>query len=260
MTQTTPKPATRWNMNKTQGKLTKRFSLRTLAAFAIGAALLARGAFIVSDVLSPAHTPARPAHSVSYVGVYEPDTPGSYTGVNEFARGIGRQPNVVSYYSHWQTPFNSNFASTAARHGATPLVQLAPKDVPLSAIADGHYDTYLRAYALAVKAFKARVILSFGHEMNGTWYSWGLGHTSPKVFVAAWQHIVTIFRQAGARNVTALDLNIVGYNNKTPATSRRRPGRDYVNWVGIDGYYRQPTSVFASVFGLDHCGRARTYG
>ena len=249
MTQTTPKPATRWNISNKQGKLRRRFSFRTLAALAIGAALLARGAFIVFGALSSGPT-AKPAQSVSYVGVYEPDAPGSYAGVNQFARGIGRQPNIVSYYSHWQTPFNNAFASNAARHGATTLVQIAPKDVPLAAIAAGHYDSYLRSYALAVKAFRMRVILSFGHEMNGTWYSWGFHHTSPSAFVAAWQHIVTIFRQAGARNVTWLwTVNIVGYGNQTPAPNRWWPGRDYVNWVGIDGYYRQPTSVFASVFG-----------
>ena len=46
--------------------------------------------------------------------------------------------------------------------------------------------------------------------MNGTWYSWGYRHTSPAVFVAAWRHIVTVFRAAGARNVTWLwTINII---------------------------------------------------
>jgi len=73
----------------------------------------------------------------------------------------------------------------------------------------GQLCTYLRSYADAVIAFGHPVILSFGHEMNGTWYSWGYGHPPPATFVAAWRHIVRIFRAAGAANVTWLWTVIV---------------------------------------------------
>ena len=48
------------------------------------------------------------------------------------------------------------------------------------------------------------MILSFGHEMNGHWYTWGDHHTSPRVFVSVWRHIVRIFHASGAKNVTWL--------------------------------------------------------
>jgi beta-mannanase len=182
--------------------------------------------------------------------VYEPDAPGSYAGIDQFAQAIGRQPNVVPYYSHWLEPFHVRFASEAAKRGALTLVQIAPRNISLAAIADGRYDAYLRSYALAIKAFGAQVILSFGHEMNGSWYSWGFRHSSATVFVAAWRHIVTIFRELGANNVTWLwTVNIAGLPNHAPAPAPWWPGNSYVNWVGIDGYYRSPSSVFASVFG-----------
>ncbi len=61
-----------------------------------------------------------------------------------------------------------------------------------------------------MRAYRHPVILSFGHEMNGYWYSWGYRHTSPAMFVAAWRHIVTLFRAAGARNVTWLwTVNVI---------------------------------------------------
>ena len=44
-------------------------------------------------------------------------------------------------------------------------------------------------------------ILVATQEMNGSWYSWGSGHTRPEVFVAAWRHVVSVFRRSGARNV-----------------------------------------------------------
>ena len=75
-----------------------------------------------------------------------------------------------------------------------PLVQMNPTKTSVAAIAAGRYDSYLTDYAKAVRAYHRPVILSFGHEMNGHWYTWGYTHTSPKIFVAAWRHIVTVFR------------------------------------------------------------------
>ena len=65
-------------------------------------------------------------------------------------------------------------------------------------IASGSYDGYLSAYAEAVRAYRHPVILSFGHEMNGNWYSWGYRNTSPAVFVAAWRHIVQTLPGTGS--------------------------------------------------------------
>jgi mannan endo-1,4-beta-mannosidase len=55
-------------------------------------------------------------------------------------------------------------------------VQIDPTDVSLAAIADGAYDGYLQSYAEQLRAFGHPVIIGFGHEMNGNWYSWGAGH------------------------------------------------------------------------------------
>jgi hypothetical protein len=138
----------------------------------------------------------------------------------------------------------------AARHHAVPLVQMDPTGAGLAAIASGKYDAYLRSFAAAVRAFGGRVILSFGHEMNGNWYSWGYRHTSPGVFVATWRHIVTVFRAAGAGNVTWLwTVNVMQPRQHIPSPRRWWPGGSYVDWVGIDGYYLKPSWTFAALFG-----------
>jgi hypothetical protein len=156
----------------------------------------------------------------------------------------------VIYYSHWLEPFDVHFATAAAKHGAVTLVQIAPTNVSLASIVSGRYDAYLRSYAFEVKAFSARVILSFGHEMNGTWYSWGHLHTPAAAFVAAWRHIVTLFREEGARNVTWLwTVNIIHMNRNIPNPAPWWPGSSYVDWVGIDGYYYSAAWKFAPLFG-----------
>jgi hypothetical protein len=101
------------------------------------------------------------------------------------------------------------------------------------------------------------VVIGFGHEMNAPWYSWGYGHTPAKVFVAAWQHVVTVFRNQGADNVTWL-WTINADTPKTGPIASWWPGAGYVTWVGIDGYYYRPSDTFASVFGKT-IGQVRSF-
>jgi hypothetical protein len=167
--------------------------------------------------------------------------------VEGFAKAIGRKPNLVGYYSGWNEPFKSAFAETAARHGADTIVQMDPDGVPLAKIASGADDSYLTSFANSVAAFQHPIVISFGREMNGFWYTWGYHHTPPSVFVAAWRHIVTLFRQHGATNVKWLWQ----VNSASPQTGPVRdwwPGAQYVTWVGVSGYYVVPTDTFSYIF------------
>jgi Glycosyl hydrolase family 26 len=237
-------------MNSWLGARTKRVSPLGYAVFIIVISILVRLTIIVIGHLSSPPDPMQPTQSVRYLGVYEPDAPGSYTDIDKFAQDIGRQPNLVLYYSRWLQPFDVSFAKAAAKHGAVTIVQIAPNNISLASIADGRYDAYLRSYALEVKAFGSRVILSLGHEMNGNWNSYGFQHASPTAFVEAWRHVVTIFRELGIRNVTWLwTINIVDNLPDVTNPAPWWPGRSYVNWVGIDGYYYGWNETFASLFG-----------
>ena len=161
------------------------------------------------------------------------------------------------YYSGWYVPFPVQLRHDrgrerrgAARADGSGLREITA--VSVAEIAAGRYDGYLSAYAEAVRAYRHPVILSFGHEMNGWWSSWGYTHTSPATFVAAWRHIVTLFRDLGARNVTWLwTVNIINDTpgGKIPPPAPWWPGNSYVTWVGIDGYYLKPSWQFAPLFG-----------
>ncbi len=183
--------------------------------------------------------------------MYRGEVPTSYAGVTAFTRATGVRPDVVAYYSGWLEPFQARFATTAAAHGAVPLVQMDPDGISLKAIAAGRYDTYLTAFAAAVRSYRKAVILDFAHEMNGWWFSWGYRHSSPAAFVAAWRHIVTLFRGLDVRNVTWLwTVNIIDKRCRCilpPAPWW--PGSSYVTWVGIDGYYYKSSWSFAPLFG-----------
>jgi len=218
----------------------------TIAA-AVAAVLLAATGCLTPLTSQPPLTPV-PAPANPLVGVYEPGVPGSWSPIAGFTDATGVKPAIVVYYSSWNQPFSMSFAQTAWDHDAYVLVQLEPKGVALASVAAGGSDAYLRSYADAVIAFGHPVIVSFGHEMNGTWYSWGYGHTSPAVFAAAWRHVVRVFRAAGAANVTWLwTVNTV--QGASSSLSRWWPGAAWVDWTGIAGYYYRATDTFGSVFG-----------
>ena len=94
------------------------------------------------------------------------------------------------------------------------------------------------------------VAISFGHEMNGYWYSWGYRHTSPggiRGRLAAHRH------RLPAAGRGQRDLAVDGQHHRQarrhPFPAPWWPGNSFVNWVGIDGYYYKPSWRFAPLFG-----------
>ncbi len=239
-------------MTQTQVKPTARRGSRRAAIWvgAVTCAALLIGTAVLVSLGNRSTPPTNSTRPVHYLGLYVRGMPSSYDGVTAFTTATGVGPNVLMYYSAWLEPFQTSFATTAAEHGAMPLVQINPFGVSIAAIASGRFDGYLSAYAEAVGSYRHPVILSFGHEVNGNWYPWGYTHTSPAVFVAAWRHIVSLFRGLGVRNATWLwTVNIMDPHGGIPPPAQWWPGSSYVTWVGIDGYYYKPSLTFAPLFG-----------
>ena len=197
-----------------------------------------------------AHVAARTAVAA------KPDTSRFLIGASassaaQFQQATGVQPDIVEHYARPGAAFSAHFAA-----GAIPLIQLMPYDVSLAAIANGGEDDWLRSYARAVAGYQRPVILGFAPEMNGSWYSWGDTHTSPAEYIAAWRHVVTVFRGQGALNVTWLwTVNVAivatGDNpsNGVAAVTPWWPGNAWVDWAGVDGYFYRSSETFDIVFG-----------
>jgi len=200
------------------------------------------------QVIPPAVSKALPTTPDHYFGVAERGVQHSYRPVDKFASAVGRQPNLVLYYSAWGDRFYTRLPDAAHDHGAIPFVQLDPgKSTSMQAVAAGKYDSYLRSYALEIRAFRYPVVIGFAPEMNGDWDSWGWHHTRPAVWVAAWRHVWTIFRRAGATNVTWIWTLNAGSDGTGPI-DQWWPGSRYVTWIGIDGYYFYSGSDFTNTF------------
>lgn len=188
----------------------------------------------------------RPPSSLLYLGVHEPGRQSSYAGVARFTTASGVRPNVVLAYANWHDGFNFQLAYRARVNGAEPLIQWQPAGVSLAAIAAGRRDRYLRMFANQARRFGGSVILSFAPEMTSPQHRWSRPDAAT-AWVAAWQHVVTVFRHQRAANVTWLWT--VSHAARLSRLRAYWPGQSYVNWVGIDGYLLSPAATYASVFG-----------
>jgi len=190
-----------------------------------------------------------PAASASIqLGAYYREAPGSTQKLDEYANLVGQRPAIVMWYRGLDQPlmYSSEMSNLAAR-GATPMVSLEPvdingTDIPLSQIAAGNYDTYLHKAAGVAKSWGSRLVIRFAYEMNlspDAGIPWGGGRgafagNTAADYIAAWRHVVSIFRGDGASNtefVWAPNIDDGGI----PFT-QYFPGDEWVDDVGLDGY------------------------
>lgn len=184
------------------------------------------------------------------VGTYNPNNPGSVGPIEHFAQAAGFTPRITSYYTTaFNQPFALSFAQQMAAQGTMVLVQWQPRGTTNSAIASGLQDAAILAAAASIKSLNYQVVISYGQEMNGNWYNWGnMDPNTSAEYVAAYRRIWTLFEGQSVHNVTWLWDPNISYEG-SPSLKDWYPGDQYVDWVGLDGYFEQPTDTFQSVFG-----------
>jgi mannan endo-1,4-beta-mannosidase len=150
---------------------------------------------------------------------------------------------MVETYMTFGTPVDTANMATIMNDRAMPVIQLNPYNVSLKAIAAGRYDRYLKKFATELAQLGQRVVVSFAAEANGTWYSWACTHTSATVYLAAWRHVHDVVDRYDHRVIWMWDVNAT-YATAACTLQSRWPGAAYVNWVGVDGYLRNPGDTF----------------
>ena len=170
-------------------------------------------------------------------------------------------PDYVMFYRDLGRPYPRAAIEAIRRIGATPIVSLelwqwhGPRGSYLERVNSGAFDAYFRQWARDAKRDGRRVLLRFGFEFNGDWFTWG---GDPQGFIRAWRRARRIFRDAGALNVEWVwSPNVVSVPD-TPANRMHRywPGSAWVDWIGLDGYNFGPDhdrwhrwESFAEIFG-----------
>jgi len=128
--------------------------------------------------------------------------------------------------------------------GARPVIDIEPYNRSLASVATGGADGWLRALKLGIEAMNRPVVVAFAPEANGNWYSWGL---QPGPFRRAWQHVWDIVGSV-SKNKRNPDIIWMWQMSSSDGIHAYWPGKAYVNWVGIDGYFRTSHSTFGRIF------------
>ena len=216
------------------------------------------------------NNPAPPKQEIPKEPVTKPTAPtktqilasgknfGLYTATEEEFTSVqgtvGRTASIEGYFQGWDSAFRPARVNDAWSKGRLPLLTWESRslnggldsDYSLAKIQDGAFDTFLHTYAKAIVANGLPLAIRLDHEMNGDWYPWSemKGDTdSPQgSYIASWRRVHDIFQEEGANNLVLW----VWAPNRTDALSDRFrpiddyfPGADYVDYVGMSGYYRK---------------------
>lgn len=214
-------------------------------------------------VLSQAATQQATSHHTIALGAYVDHVPYNASYLDQFRAQVGRNPAIVMWYQDWAggyaSLFDINRLNVATSRNAIPLITWEPWDYTkgrnqpnfsLRSIVNGSHDAFIRSWAQQAAAWGGRLYIRFAHEMNGTWYPWGIGvnGNAPAQYISAWRHVVNIFRQEKATNVRWVwTPSILLYKQKASLLKSYYPGDSYIDWVGLDGYnngHSEWTSLF----------------
>lgn len=213
-----------------------------------------------------------PPDGRAYHGASLPDTwseSGLQAQLRNYEKVAGRKVSVVTWFaSCYQngrlTSWNSEYLPVlrrVRRAGAMSLIKFSVQDdnwrsngkiADLRDVTRGVYDDYFKSAAVACREFGAPMWISFCHEMNGNWYPYSqdYGPTSPRAgdYIAAWRHVVQVFRAQGATNVAWMWApNVPDVGNVS--ARYYYPGDAWVDWIGASFYSGNPLANLNDFYG-----------
>jgi hypothetical protein len=161
----------------------------------------------------------------------------------------GYHPAILHVYARFKAPVPMDTLDSITATGAIPMIDWGCTD--LQSIVSGQFDSLIQQYAQTLKSYGKPVFLRWYWEFNQNMQSEQLcgGYGDPSAYVAAWQHVWTIFHDTGASNVAFVWCPGLKGGN----FAAYYPGDQYVDWIGIDAYdrsYKGTTAGdFAGIFG-----------
>lgn len=175
--------------------------------------------------------------------------------VIRFEQTLGAKTAWVFFSNNWSESrkFPATTCDWIRGLGKVPYIRLmlrsnleqnrAEKIFSLANILAGKFDDDLKAWARDAKSFGTPILIEWGTEPNGNWFSWngtwnGGPQDGPRRYVEAYRHIVDLLRGEGADNlqwiwhVNWLDEPEAKWNR----FENYYPGNDYCDWVALSAY------------------------
>jgi beta-mannanase len=167
---------------------------------------------------------------------------------------VGRKFAIDHRYYPWATPMPDAYDKWTVAHGHIPMISVCScywdqgnTPVMWADIARGRYDLYLISIADGFKALKVPMFFLFDAEPETNVGTRG----SVADYVAAYRHVVDVFRQRHATNV-AFVWSVTGYafqsaSGQAETAASLYPGDNYVDWLGVDPYNFDRNGVWRSL-------------
>jgi hypothetical protein len=193
----------------------------------------------------------------NFFGVSTPQAPYDWKDFQIFAAAAKKLPSMVEFFQGWDRDFPGEHVTETWRRGALPVLSWEPRPTvqpigpdsdntqepgyTLASIIDGSHDEYIDRFATAVRDLGLPVAIRFAHEMNGNWFPWSEernGNTRGQ-YVHAWRHVHDRFTAIGATNAIWIWSPNVITARPSVRLAPLYPGDDYVDWMGMVGYYRR---------------------
>ena len=193
----------------------------------------------------------------TYFGVSTPQAPYDWKDFQIFAAAAQKLPSMVQFFQGWDRDFPSDAVIETWRRGALPTISWEPRPTvqpvgpdsdntqepgyALASIIDGSHDEYIDRFATSVRDLGLPVAIRFAHEMNGNWFPWSeeRNGNSRGQYVTAWRHVHDRFTAIGATNAIWIWSPNVITARPSVRLAPLYPGDDYVDWMGMVGYYRR---------------------
>jgi beta-mannanase len=234
-------------------------------------------------------TPAAPtkaevlAQQSRWYGLYTAQSPFNWAEYDQVSKQVGTATNMDGYFQGFDQAFNASAVQRSWANGRLPVMtwETTPSQsgndapyIPGYTNADimnpAKFGTYIKDYADAIAANGQPMVIRFDHEMNGSWYNWSEDAQNPAdgsypnakgSYVAMWQYVHDIFQAEGANDYVIWDWSPTRIDDLSPNKNSVKlsqahmdvsyPGDEYVDWVGMSGYYRKSTTAptFDTTFG-----------
>jgi hypothetical protein len=182
--------------------------------------------------------------------------------VARYEQAVGAKTTWIYFSNNWfeSRKFPAARCGWIRKLGKVPYVRLmlrsdvdqhrAEKFFTLRKIIAGEFDVDLRTWAREAKAFGSPILIEWGTEPNGDWFSWngkwnGGATEGPQRFIAAYRHIVDLMRNEGADNLTWVwHVNWDDQpETKWNVLENYLPGENYCDWIALSAY--GPTTPIA---------------
>ena len=195
---------------------------------------------------SPADAAGSSLGSRVHFGAYAAGFTGAGTQVRQLESQLGARVSIASSFRGPGDLFPTGEEVTDAASGHTLLVSWdmgSTSGDRFTTYTSGGHDAYLRSAAVFARDSNKTIYLRPWAEMNGDWQPFQptadgsrVAGGTPAEFVAAWRHVVDVFRAVGANNVGwVFNPTADTYAETTPVGSIF-PGAGYVDVLGLDGY------------------------